>query len=95
MTQGSSLLTRGSDHGSTGSDDATRGSNGSTPFSAEQSSPSRRNSGVNSRAMGDFGWKYLTAADKEAIVRGIEDGVAYGGPYHVEIHPACSCVAAV
>lgn len=41
--------------------------------------------------MGEYGWKYLTGADKEAILRGIEDGVAYGGPYHVEIHPADRC----
>ena len=41
--------------------------------------------------MSELGWKYLTAADKEAILRGIEDGVAYGGPYHVEIHPADRC----
>jgi MoaA/NifB/PqqE/SkfB family radical SAM enzyme len=39
----------------------------------------------------EYGWKYLTRADKEAILRGIEDGVAYGGPYHVEIHPADRC----
>lgn len=39
----------------------------------------------------DLGWKHLTPSDKEAILRGIEDGVAYGGPYHVEIHPADRC----
>jgi len=39
----------------------------------------------------EYGWKYLTRADKEAMLRGIEDGVAYGGPYHVEIHPADRC----
>jgi len=39
----------------------------------------------------EYGWKYLSRADKEAILRGIEDGVAYGGPYHVEIHPADRC----
>ena len=41
--------------------------------------------------MSDLGWKYLTAADKQQILRGIRDGVAYGGPYHVEIHPADRC----
>jgi MoaA/NifB/PqqE/SkfB family radical SAM enzyme len=41
--------------------------------------------------MSEYGWKYLTRADKEAILKGIEDGVAYGGPYHVEIHPADRC----
>jgi MoaA/NifB/PqqE/SkfB family radical SAM enzyme len=39
----------------------------------------------------DLGWKHLTPSDKEEILRGIEDGVAYGGPYHVEIHPADRC----
>jgi MoaA/NifB/PqqE/SkfB family radical SAM enzyme len=38
-----------------------------------------------------LGWKYLTAEDKANIVRGIRDGVAYGGPYHVEIYPADRC----
>ena len=41
--------------------------------------------------MSDLGWKHLTPSDKQAILRGIEDGVAYGGPYHVEIHPADRC----
>ncbi|MEA2570434.1 MAG: hypothetical protein QOI24_2435 [Acidobacteriota bacterium] len=41
--------------------------------------------------MSELGWKYLTAEDKANIVRGIRDGVAYGGPYHVEIHPADRC----
>lgn len=41
--------------------------------------------------MSDLGWKYLTAADKQQILRGVRDGVAYGGPYHVEIHPADRC----
>ena len=39
----------------------------------------------------ELGWKYLTPSDKDAILRGIRDGVAYGGPYHVEIHPADRC----
>ena len=41
--------------------------------------------------MTDFGWKYLTAVDKANILRGMRDGVAHGGPYHVEIHPADRC----
>ncbi len=41
--------------------------------------------------MSELGWKYLTAADKQQILRGVRDGVAYGGPYHVEIHPADRC----
>ena len=41
--------------------------------------------------MSELGWKYLTPEDKDAILRGIEDGVAYGGPYHVEFHPADRC----
>lgn len=41
--------------------------------------------------MSELGWKYLTPDDKAAILRGIEDGVAYGGPYHVEFHPADRC----
>src|SRR3954452_23382202 len=39
----------------------------------------------------DMGWRYLTAEDKRSILRGIRDGKAYGGPYHVEIHPADRC----
>jgi len=39
----------------------------------------------------ELGWNYLTPDDKSAILRGIRDGVAYGGPYHVEIHPADRC----
>ena len=38
-----------------------------------------------------LGWKYLTADDKAAILRGVRDGVAYGGPYHVEIYPSDRC----
>lgn len=41
--------------------------------------------------MSELGWKFLTPVDKAAILKGIEDGVAYGGPYHVEIHPADRC----
>jgi MoaA/NifB/PqqE/SkfB family radical SAM enzyme len=39
----------------------------------------------------DMGWRYLTAGDKQQILRGIRDGAAYGGPYHVEIYPADRC----
>ncbi|MBI2215400.1 MAG: radical SAM protein [Acidobacteria bacterium] len=39
----------------------------------------------------ELGWRYLTDGDKEQIIRGVADGVAYGGPYHVEIHPADRC----
>ncbi|MGK2857278.1 MAG: radical SAM/SPASM domain-containing protein [Thermoanaerobaculia bacterium] len=39
----------------------------------------------------ELGWKYLTSSDKDAILRGIADGVAYGGPFHAEIHPADRC----
>jgi MoaA/NifB/PqqE/SkfB family radical SAM enzyme len=41
--------------------------------------------------MTDLGWRYLSAGDKAAITRGVRDGVAYGGPYHVEIYPADRC----
>ena len=41
--------------------------------------------------MTDLGWKYLGAREKKNILRGIRDGVAYGGPYHVELHPADRC----
>lgn len=41
--------------------------------------------------MTDLGWKYLGTREKKNILRGIRDGVAYGGPYHVELHPADRC----
>ncbi|HEY4594354.1 MAG TPA: hypothetical protein VIJ61_18180, partial [Thermoanaerobaculia bacterium] len=41
--------------------------------------------------MSELGWKYLTPEDKRSILQGIADGVAHGGPYHVEIHPADRC----
>ncbi|HET7435352.1 MAG TPA: radical SAM protein [Thermoanaerobaculia bacterium] len=41
--------------------------------------------------MSDLGWQYLTAADKQQLLAGVRDGKAYGGPYHVEIHPADRC----
>ncbi|HEV7426583.1 MAG TPA: hypothetical protein VGQ46_09460 [Thermoanaerobaculia bacterium] len=41
--------------------------------------------------MTDLGWRYLRARDKKEILRGVRDGIAYGGPYHVELHPADRC----
>ncbi len=41
--------------------------------------------------MSELGWKYLTADDKAMILRGVRDGVAYGGPFHAEIHPSDRC----
>jgi MoaA/NifB/PqqE/SkfB family radical SAM enzyme len=41
--------------------------------------------------MSSLGWKFLTPFDKQQIARGARDGCAYGGPYHVEIHPADRC----
>src|SRR5947207_7013677 len=41
--------------------------------------------------MSELGWKYLTTDDKATILRGIRDGVAYGGPYHAEIYPSDRC----
>lgn len=41
--------------------------------------------------MSYLGWNHLTNQDKDDILQGIEDGVAYGGPYHVELHPADRC----
>jgi MoaA/NifB/PqqE/SkfB family radical SAM enzyme len=41
--------------------------------------------------MTDMGWRYLTAADKADVLRGVADGVAHGGPFHVEIYPADRC----
>jgi MoaA/NifB/PqqE/SkfB family radical SAM enzyme len=39
----------------------------------------------------EMGWRYMQPSDKAAILAGVRDGVAYGGPYHVEIHPADRC----
>ncbi len=41
--------------------------------------------------MSDLGWQHLTPQDKATILRGVTDGVAYGGPYHVELYPADRC----
>jgi MoaA/NifB/PqqE/SkfB family radical SAM enzyme len=39
----------------------------------------------------ELGWKYLTRSDKKLLLRGMRDGTAYGGPFHVEIQPADRC----
>ena len=31
------------------------------------------------------GWQHLTSEDRELILRGITDGVVYGGPFHMEL----------
>lgn len=41
--------------------------------------------------MGELGWQFLEAVHKRAILRGIEDGEVYGGPYHLELHPTDRC----
>src|SRR5512140_827465 len=41
--------------------------------------------------MADLGWIHAHDADKQAVIKGINNGVAYGGPYHVEFHPADRC----
>lgn len=41
--------------------------------------------------MADLGWDYLTREDASTVLRGIRAGEAFGGPYHVEIHPAGRC----
>jgi MoaA/NifB/PqqE/SkfB family radical SAM enzyme len=41
--------------------------------------------------MNDLGWPFLSAADKEAILLGVESGGCCGGPYHVELHPTDRC----
>lgn len=41
--------------------------------------------------MSQLGWTHLTAEDKATILRGVRDGVAYGGPFHAEIHPSDRC----
>ena len=41
--------------------------------------------------MNDLGWPLLTAADKDAILKGVRTGECYGGPYHVELHPTDRC----
>ncbi|HOR29692.1 MAG TPA: radical SAM/SPASM domain-containing protein [Candidatus Sumerlaeota bacterium] len=39
------------------------------------------------------GWNYLTADDREQILRGIADGEVYGGPYHIELDWVDKCNA--
>lgn len=41
--------------------------------------------------MANIGWTHLTAGDKKQILAGIREGIAHGGPYHVEVHPADRC----
>ena len=41
--------------------------------------------------MSALGWNYLRRGDTSTILRGIREGKAFGGPYHVEIHPAGRC----
>lgn len=41
--------------------------------------------------MSDLGWSHLTLDEKRTILRGVEDGQVYGGPYHVEIQPQDAC----
>jgi radical SAM protein with 4Fe4S-binding SPASM domain len=41
--------------------------------------------------MSRLGWNFLTRNDRNAILKGIANGKAVGGPYHVEIHPADRC----
>ena len=48
-------------------------------------------SAVETCCMSEFGWKYLTRSDRDAILQGIREGRAVGGPYHAEIHPADRC----
>jgi MoaA/NifB/PqqE/SkfB family radical SAM enzyme len=37
------------------------------------------------------GWENLRDADRDAILKGIADGRAHGGPYHAEIDPIDAC----
>jgi len=41
--------------------------------------------------MNSYGWSRLNRRDKAAILRGVRDGSAHGGPFHVEIHPSSRC----
>ncbi|MCP4549569.1 MAG: radical SAM protein [bacterium] len=41
--------------------------------------------------MSELGWRFLTRAQKRAILRGIEEGTVHGGPYHLEVHPTDRC----
>ena len=38
-----------------------------------------------------FGWQRLSDADRAKVLRGIEAARAFGGPYHLEIHPTNRC----
>lgn len=39
------------------------------------------------------GWKYLSEADRQTILKGTRDGRAYGGPYHLELDWVDRCNA--
>ncbi len=41
--------------------------------------------------MSGLGWHHLTRNDKLAILAGLENGSARGGPYHVELHSTNRC----
>ena len=43
------------------------------------------------RGLGELGWQFLGPVHKRVILRGIRDGVAYGGPFHLELHPTDRC----
>ena len=38
-----------------------------------------------------FGWQHLSESDCARILRGIARARAFGGPYHLEIHPTNRC----
>lgn len=54
---------------------------------ARNSKPGPREESIMSR----YGWNYLTRRDKDRILKGIRDGVAYGGPFHLDIQPSDRC----
>jgi MoaA/NifB/PqqE/SkfB family radical SAM enzyme len=54
---------------------------------AQRVLPAARKPGV----LNDYGWSHLSKQDKRNILRGIRDGTAHGGPFHVEIHPSSRC----
>ncbi len=41
--------------------------------------------------MSGYGWSYLSAEDRESLLRSIASGRAEAGPFHVELHPADRC----
>ncbi len=38
-----------------------------------------------------YGWELLTPEQEQTILRGIKDGEAYGGPYHLVLFPTDKC----